>query len=32
MAEYLAQRGAISQIRKTKLTEEDGTLSIVLKA
>ena len=32
MAEYLAQRGAISQIRKTELTEEDGTLSIVLKA
>lgn len=32
MAEYLAQRGAISQIRKTELTEEDGALSIVLKA
>ena len=32
MAEYLAQRGAIAQIRKTELTEEDGTLSIVLKA
>ena len=32
MAEYLAQRGAIAQIRKTKLTEEDGALSIVLKA
>lgn len=32
MAEYLAQRGAIAQIRKTELTEEDSTLSIVLKA
>ena len=32
MAEYLAQRGAIAQIRKTELTEADGNLSISLKA
>ena len=32
MADYLAQRGAIAQIRKTELTEEDGILSISLKS
>ena len=32
MAEYIAQRGAISRIRKTELTEADDILSISLKS
>ncbi len=32
MADYIAQRGAVARIRKTELTEEDGVLSVSLKA